>query len=61
MYAWLKPNNNAGNGKRQVHGFLVGCNLNTWNPSPSVRTVNGDSPADSGFGVYVGASAVLLA
>ena len=61
MYAWLYPTNNAGNGKRQVHGSVVGCHLITWRPRPSVRTVYGIHHASNGYDHYVGASAVLLA
>ena len=61
MYLWVYPTNNAGNGKRQVHGYVVGCYLHTWGPRPSVRAVNGNNHAGAGFDAYVGASAVLLA
>ena len=61
MYAWLYPTNNAGNGKRQVHGSAVGCSLLAWGPHPSVRSVYGYGSAGSGAFAYVGASAVLLA
>ena len=40
-------------------GSVVGCNLNTWNPRPSVRTVNGNNHASNGNDNYVGASAVI--
>lgn len=39
-------------------GSVVGCNLNTWNPNPSVRTLNGNNHAGNGNDNYVGASAV---
>ena len=42
------------------NGSVVGCNLNTWNPNPSVRAVAGNDRAGCGFGYYAGASAVLL-
>ena len=60
MYAWLYPENNAGNGKRQVHGSAVGCSPNTWVPRPSVRSVHGSNHASVGNVTYAGASAVLL-
>ena len=41
-------------------GSVVGCNLNTWIPRPSVRSVNGSGHAGDGNVIYVGASAVLL-
>ena len=61
MYVWLYPNNNAGKGKRQVHGFVVGCHLSAWAPRSAVRTVAGADSAGDGYDIYVGASAVLLA
>ena len=60
MYAWLYPTYNAGNGKRQVHGSVVGCDLAAWDPHPSVRSVRGSYHAGDGRDSYVGASAVLL-
>lgn len=41
------------------NGSVVGCNLNNWNPRPSVRTVNGNNHAGNGNDNYVGASAVI--
>ena len=40
-------------------GFVVGCNLNNWNPHSAVRTVNGNNSAGNGNDNYVGASAVI--
>lgn len=40
-------------------GSVVGCNLNTWNPNPSVRSLNGNNHASNGNDNYVGASAVI--
>ena len=60
MYVLLFPTNNAGNGKRQVHGSVVGCGLYAWLPRPSVRSMHGKYHASSGNDIYVGASAVLL-
>lgn len=60
MYLWVYTSNNAGKGKRQVHGSVVGCYLHGWYPRPSVRAVNGNNHAGVGVDGYVGASAVLL-
>lgn len=60
MYLWVYPSNNAGKGKRQVHGSVVGCNLHVWFPAASARTLNGGDRAGFGIGNCVGASAVLL-
>ena len=60
MYVYLYPGYNAGNGKRQVHGSVVGCALASWYPNPSVRTVCGNHHAGYGGDSYAGASAVLL-
>jgi hypothetical protein len=60
-YLWTYATNNAGVGKRQVHGSVVGCFLNTWSPDPSVRTLDGYVHAGCGRDFYVGASAVLIA
>lgn len=60
-YLWTYSENNAGAGKRQVHGSVVGCRLITWSPNPSVRSLDGGNRASRGIDVYVGASAVLIA
>lgn len=60
-YLWTYAQNNAGVGKRQVHGSVVGCYLNTWCPTPSVRALYGSYHAGAGADFYVGASAVLIA
>ncbi len=60
MYYWMYDGNNAGKGKRQVHGSVVGCNLNSWNPRASVRSVRGNYHAGYGVDYYAGAFAVLL-
>ena len=60
MFVWLYPRSNARNGKRQVHGTVVGCSLRFWYLQPSVRSVGGIYPASDGNGDFVGASAVLL-
>lgn len=60
MYLWVYPSNNAGKGKRQVHGSVVGCCLIGWNASASVRSLYGSNHAGNGYAIYVGASAVLL-
>lgn len=60
MYLWVYPSNNAGKGKRQVHGSVVGCYLLIWSPYASVRTLHGSFHAGNTYERYVGASAVLL-
>mgnify|MGYP007113979798 CR=1 FL=1 len=60
MYMWMYDSNNAGKGKRQVHGSVVGCVLVTWAPRASVRSVYGGYHAGSQAGYFAGAFAILL-
>ena len=60
MYMWMYDTNNAGKGKRQVHGFVVGCRLHANVPRASVRTVHGNAHAGVPASYYAGAFAVLL-
>ena len=57
-YFWLYPGNNAGNGRRQAHGSVVGCNAATWYPLASLRTAFCRSHAGFGYDYYAGAFAV---
>lgn len=56
-YLWLYKGNNAGVGKRQVHGSSVGCFASTWNASASVRTAFWNGAAGDGSLIYAGALA----
>ena len=60
MYMWFYDGDNAGKGRRQVHGSVVGCFLNVWSPRASVRTVHGNYLAALQNAPYAGAFAVLL-
>lgn len=60
MYMWMYDTNNAGKGKRQVHGSVIGCRLHTHVTRASVRTVYGNIHAGVPAGYYAGAFAVLL-
>ncbi len=60
MYYWMYDSNNAGKGKRQVHGSVVGCSLGSWHPRASVRPVHGRNHAGFEVDFYAGAFAVLL-
>lgn len=60
MYMWMYDTNNAGKGKRQVHGSVVGCLLATWHPRAGVRSVGGADHAGNRSDYYAGAFAVLL-
>lgn len=60
MYIWMYDTNNAGKGKRQVHGSVVGCLLASWDPRACVRAVIGNGHAGSQDDGYAGAFAVLL-
>lgn len=60
MYIWMYDTNNAGKGKRQVHGSVVGCSLINWYPRAGVRTVYGYINAGFQYDRYAGAFAVLL-
>ncbi len=48
-----------GKNEGKEDGSVVGCNLNTWNPRASVRTVNGNNHAGNGNDNYAGAFAVV--
>lgn len=60
MYMWMYDTNNAGKGKRQVHGSVVGCVLSASHPRAGVRTVFGSDHAGHQHSSYAGAFAVLL-
>ncbi len=60
MYVWFCDGNNAGKGKRQVHGSAVGCRLDAWRPRASVRTLAGSNHAASQGDGFAGAFAALL-
>lgn len=49
----------CGNNEGGGDGSVVGCNLNSWNPRASVRTVNGNNHAGNGNDNYAGAFAVV--
>ena len=57
-YFWLYPGNNAGNGRRQAHGSVVGCNAYAWNPPASLRAATCSNHAGNGYDSYAGAFAV---
>lgn len=57
-YLWIYPGNNAGAGKRQVHGSVFGCLAITWYPFASCRTACCDYRAGHGADVYVGSWSV---
>ena len=46
-YLWLYKTNNAGVGKRQVYGSLVGSPASTWAARASVRTANWNNAASN--------------
>ena len=48
-----------GKNEGKDNGSVVGCNLNTWNPRASVRTVNGNNHAGNQNDNYAGAFAVI--
>ena len=50
-YLWIYPSNNAGAGKRQVHGSVWGCAAAHWNPYCSYL-------AGAGYDAYVGSWSV---
>ena len=54
MFGWHGKNEGKDNGS------VVGCNLNTWNPRASVRTVDGHGHAGNQSDGCAGAFAVLL-
>lgn len=43
-----------GKNEGKDNGSVVGCNLNTWNPRASVRTVNGNNHAGNQNDNYAG-------
>ena len=57
-YFWIYPGNNAGAGKRQVHGSVLGCHLHLWRPLASCRTAACYYHAGNGADVYVGSWSV---
>lgn len=57
-YLWIYPSNNAGAGKRQVHGSVLGCAANLWIPNASCRSAICNRHAGSGIDHYVGSWSV---
>lgn len=57
-YLWIYPSNNAGAGKRQVHGSVWGCAAAHWNPYASCRAAVCGSHAGFGGDSYVGSWSV---
>ncbi len=49
----------CGENEGKGDGSVVGCNLNSWNPRASVRTVNGNNHAGNQNDNYAGAFAVV--
>ena len=56
-YLWIYPSNNAGAGKRQVHGSVWGCAAHHWCPCASCRSACCYHAGD-GDGSYVGSWSV---
>ena len=56
-YLWIYKTNNAGVGKRQVHGSAVGCHANTWHACASVRSALWALAASGGADSFAGAVA----
>lgn len=57
-YLWIYPGNNAGAGKRQVHGSVLGCTAANWHPFASCRTAFCFYRAGIGNVNYVGSWSV---
>ena len=57
-YLWIYPSNNAGAGKRQVHGSVWGCFAYLWYPYASCRTAYCSYLAGAGYDAYVGSWSV---
>ena len=57
-YLWIYPSNNAGAGKRQVHGSVLGCHASCWAPYASCRTAACFHYAGNGAVNYVGSWSV---
>ena len=57
-YLWIYPSNNAGAGKRQVHGSVWGCFAYLWYPYASCRTAYCSYLAGAGYDPYVGSWSV---
>ena len=57
-YLWIYPSNNAGAGKRQVHGSVWGCPAYHWHPFASCRTADCVNHAGIGADCYVGSWSV---
>ena len=57
-YLWIYPGNNAGAGKRQVHGSVWGCRAAYWVPVASCRTAVCDGYAGFAADSFVGSWSV---
>lgn len=57
-YLWIYPGNNAGAGKRQVHGSVLGCSAYNWVPHASCRTAYCHNYAGYDLDAYVGSWSV---
>ena len=57
-FLWINAGNNAGNGKRQVHGSVFGCHAPAWRPLASCRSASCSYHAGYGNDTYVGSWSV---